>query len=88
MLLWTDYMKYRARLRGFELDELEKILRFSPERYSDEATGSKVLVGRHRSSLVLIAIEEQGKDIIPITVHRTSRQQISARVRSGRYTHA
>lgn len=29
MLLWTDYTKYRARLRAFELDEWEKILRFS-----------------------------------------------------------
>lgn len=87
MLLWTDYMKYRARLRGFELDELEKILRFSAERYSDEATGSKVVVGRHGSSLVLIAFEDRGREVIPLTVHRTTRQQISARVRSGRYTH-
>jgi hypothetical protein len=87
MILWTDYVRYRARLRGFDLEELEKVLRFSSERYDDEATGRQVVVGKHGDSMVLIPFESQGEDIMPITVHRTNRQQIAARLRSGRFTH-
>lgn len=87
MLLWTDYMKYRARLREFDLEELEKVVRFSSERYNDEATGRQVVVGKHGDSMVLIPFETLGEDIMPVTVHRTTRQQVAARVRSGRFTH-
>jgi hypothetical protein len=27
VIVWTDYMKYRAELMGFELSKLENILR-------------------------------------------------------------
>jgi len=87
MILWTDYVRYRARLRGFDLEELEEVLRFSSERYDDEATGRQVVVGKHGDSMVLIPFETHGEDIMPITVHRTNRQQIAARVRSGRFKH-
>jgi len=42
MIVWTDYFKYRAGLRGFNLAEVEKILSFSDERYFDTATGRNV----------------------------------------------
>jgi hypothetical protein len=87
MIVWTDYMRYRARLRRFDLDELERILRFSSERYNDEATGRGVAVGKLADSLVLIPFEERGKDLVPVTVHRTDRRQIESRLRSGRFTH-
>jgi hypothetical protein len=38
MIVWTDYFKYRAGLRGFDLTEVEKILSFGDERYFDTAT--------------------------------------------------
>jgi hypothetical protein len=57
MIIWTDYMRYRARLRGYSLDEVEKIVRFSAERYVDEATARHLVVGRHGGSLVLIPFE-------------------------------
>lgn len=38
-LAWTDYMKYRARLRGFDLAKIEHIVRYSGERYVDTVTG-------------------------------------------------
>ena len=28
-IIWTDYMKYRARLRGFDLAKIEHIVRYS-----------------------------------------------------------
>lgn len=87
MIIWTDYMRYRARLRGFDLDEVEEIVRFSAERYADEATGREVVVGRHGDSLVLIPIETRGEDVAPVTIHLTTRPQIVSRLRSGRYKH-
>lgn len=87
MIIWTDYVRYRARLRGFDLEEVETIVRYSAERYRDQATGRQVVVGRHDDTLVLIPFDTQGKNIIPITVHRTTRKQITARLKSGRYTH-
>jgi uncharacterized protein YuzE len=32
-VIWTDYLQYRARLRGFNLSTIEQIVRFSAERY-------------------------------------------------------
>ena len=34
-IVWTDYMEYRARLRGFDLAKVEQIVRYSGERYVD-----------------------------------------------------
>jgi len=33
IVVWTEYMKYRARLRGFDLARVEEIVRYSSERY-------------------------------------------------------
>lgn len=87
MIIWTDYLRYRAELRGFDLEEVEKVLRFSTERYLDRTTGRRIIVGRHGDSLVLVPFDVVGEDLVPVTVHRTSRQQIHARLKSGRYIH-
>jgi hypothetical protein len=34
-VIWTDYLKYRAQLRGFDRGTIDRILRFSEERYFD-----------------------------------------------------
>ena len=39
MIVWTDYMRYRAKLRGFDLEKLEQIVTHSTERYYDTETG-------------------------------------------------
>lgn len=84
-IIWTDYLKYRASTRGFDLDELEKILRNSAERYQDTETGSLIVIGRHKSQIVMIAYEPETDEITPITVHSTSRQQVQFRLRTGRF---
>jgi len=28
-IVWTDYIKYRAKLRGFDLEKIEEIVRYS-----------------------------------------------------------
>ena len=85
MLVWTDYMKHRARLRGFDLDEVERILRFSKERYSDTATGRSIAIGRHGKSLVMVPYDEDDDAMTPVTIHLITRRQINLRLKSGRF---
>lgn len=85
MVIWTDYLKYRAGLRGFDLGIIEQIMQFSEERYLDTATQSMIVVGRHGSRLVLIPYEVEGEAIIPLTIHATTRQQINFRLQTGRF---
>lgn len=86
VIIWTDYLKYRAALRGFDLVKLEEIVRHSGERYLDIETGRGVVVGRHDEQLVLIPYEVDEDKITPVTVHVTTRQQIRFPVRTGRFT--
>ena len=79
-------MKYRARLRGFDLARIEEIVRHSSERYFDVVTGRYVAVGRHNKILVMIPYEIDENFITPITIHATTRQQVSFRLRTGRYS--
>ncbi len=84
-IIWTDYLRHRANQRGFDLDELERVLRFAEERYSDTATGRHVVVGRHHGRLVMIPFETEHEVIKPVTVHATTRQQINFRVKTERF---
>ena len=86
-IIWTDYMRYRAELRGFDLAKIERIIRFSPERYLDTATGRRVVAGRHDVALVLIPYETDEQSVTPVTVHATTRQQIRFRLKMGRFRH-
>jgi hypothetical protein len=86
-IVWTDYMKYRVRLRGFDFDKIEQIVRHSAERYRDTSTQRSVAVGRHDDQLVLIPCEPRGDTVIPVTIHATTRQQINFRLRAGRFRH-
>ncbi|MBW1721867.1 MAG: hypothetical protein JRH13_09745 [Deltaproteobacteria bacterium] len=80
-------MKYRADFRGFDLVKIENILRYSAERYFDTITHRMIVVGRHDEWLVLIPYEKKGNEIIPITIHTTTRQQINFRLKAGRFKH-
>ncbi len=46
-ITWTSYMKYRTKLRGFDLSKIEDILRYSTETYFDTITQRMIVVGRH-----------------------------------------
>ena len=85
-IVWTDYLKYRAALRGFDLTRLEEILLHSTERYFDNETRRIVVVGRHDKRLVIIPCDSEGEKIIPVTIHATTRQQIRFRIRTGRFS--
>jgi hypothetical protein len=56
-IVWSNYLRYRAELRGFDLAKIEEILRFSGERYYDTVTGREIVVGKHDNRLVIIPYE-------------------------------
>ncbi len=85
MIVWTDYMRYRARLRGFDLETLEQILLYATERYYDTETGRAVAIGRHNRKLVVLPYETNENEIVPVTVHVITRQQINFRLKTGRF---
>ena len=53
-IVLTDYVKYRADVRGFDLEKIEEILRYSDERYFDVVTRRQIVVGRHADRIVMI----------------------------------
>lgn len=85
VIVWSDYLRYRSELRGFELSKIENILRHSGERYFDTATRRLIVVGKHDDRLVIIPYEKQGNEITPVTIHATTRQQINFRLKTGRF---
>jgi hypothetical protein len=85
--VFTDYLKYRAEHRGFDLIQVEHILRYSQERYFDIETHRWIVVGEQGNKLVMIPYEESETEITPITIHATSRQQIKFRLTTGRLTY-
>ena len=87
-IVWTDYLRYRAQLRDFDLVEIEKIVRFGEERYIDTATGRFIVAGRHHGMLVMIPYETDSESVTPVTIHTTTRQQINIRIQSERFRHA
>ena len=84
-ITWTSYVRYRVTQRGFDLNRIEEILRFSGERYYDVETGRAIAVGHHDEQLVLIPYEQSESTITPITIHATTRQQIRFRLKTGRF---
>lgn len=85
MVKWTDYFKYRAQMRNYNLDQLAQIVCYSTERYFDTATNRLVVVGKHKGNLVLIPYEIE-EYFTPVTVHPITRQQINFRLKTGRFT--
>jgi hypothetical protein len=73
-IVWTEYMKYRLQLRGYDLATVEHVLRYSSERYVDTVSGRVVAIGRHEKLLVMIPYESAGRTLTPVTIHATSRQ--------------
>ena len=71
---------------GFDLAIIERILRFSSERYFDTVTHRMVAVGRHGNRLVMVPYERERDTITPVTMHATTRQQVNVRLRTGRFS--
>lgn len=82
LIIWFDYLKYRTELRGFELSKIENILQYSGERYFDTVTRRLIAVGKRDDRLVIIPYEKRGNEIIPVTIHATTRQQIRFRLKT------
>lgn len=85
-IIWTDYLRHRALARGFDLAVIERILRFSSERYFDTVTHRLVAVGRHGNRLVMVPYEQKRDTVALITIHATTRQQVNVRLHTGRFS--
>jgi hypothetical protein len=86
-IIWTQYMLYRAEIRGFDIARIEEIVRYSNERYIDQATGRLVAIGKCGSDLVMVAYEMSESAMVPVTAHVVARSQIESRLKSGRFSH-
>jgi hypothetical protein len=84
---WTDYMKYRAETRSYDLQDIERIVRSSTEKYFDTETKRRVIIGQHKNELVIVPFEIEGDCIVPVTIHAITRQQIRFRLNTGRFAH-
>ena len=84
-IAWTDYLKYRADVRGFDLEKIEEILRYSNERYFDVVTHRQIAIGRHSDRIIMIPHESSENLITPVTIHVINRQQIKFRLKTGRF---
>ncbi|MBM3212089.1 hypothetical protein FJZ33_07715, partial [Candidatus Poribacteria bacterium] len=85
-IIYTDYFRFRVKLRGFDLEKIENIIRYTSERYSDTVTGRRVAVGQHDNRLVIIPYEAGIDTITPITIHVTTKHQVNFRIRTGKFT--
>ncbi len=85
-IVWTDYLRHRVLARGFDLAVLERILRFSSERYFDTVTHRLVAVGRHGNRLVMVPYEQERDTVTPVTIHAKTRQQVNVRLHTGRFS--
>lgn len=56
----------------------------SSERYFDVETGRSVIVGRHHHDLVMVPYDRENENIVPVTVHVITRQQINFRLKMER----
>ena len=79
---WSEYIKYRANLRNYDIGKIEEILRYSKERYFDTITQRMIVVGKHEKRLVIVPYEKNEDSINPITIHATTRQQINFRLKN------
>jgi len=86
-IVWTEYLEYRARTRGYDLKKIREILRYSSERYIDTVSGRFIAIGRHGKTLVMIPYEVKEDSMVPVTIHAISRQQIRFRIKTGRFKH-
>jgi len=84
-IVWTEYMQYRAKLRGFDLNRIEQVVRYSNERYVDTVTGRFIAVGLVDDILVMVPCDTEQGSVTPVTIHATTRQQISFRLTTKRF---
>ena len=67
------------------MEKIEKILRYSEERYFDVATNRLIVIGRHNDRIIMIPYERIEGKLTPITIHVITRKQINYRLKSGRF---
>jgi hypothetical protein len=88
---YSDYLRFRLRVRGIPDKMPERIYRESQERYYDNTTGRHIavlsVVYHRRRKRMMIAYDEFFDYVEIVTIHPIEKQQIQNRVFSGRWTY-
>jgi hypothetical protein len=87
-ITFTEYFEDKIKIRNIPADGVRKILQGSNERYYDTETGRLVKIGRTRIknlNLSLAIIYEENDEIIVVTAHTVSRNQINTRIKNKRW---
>jgi len=84
-IIWTEYLKYRSQQRGYDLSKIENIIHYSAEKYFDTTTNRMIAIGKHNKKLVMVPYEKKQENVIPITIHAITKQQINFRLNTGRF---
>ena len=89
LIIYTDHLRLRMKLRGIPHELPKKIYLEAKERYSDAITGHGIAVmvcklqGKTRE--MAITYDEKNKIVELITIHPIRSLQKLSRVRTGRW---
>ncbi len=84
--LTNKYFLYRLKIREYNIEKVESVLRTSSEVYFDTHTGRDIKVGKHDNDLIMIAYDvEQDGSITPVTVYKITRKQIRYYLKEERF---
>jgi hypothetical protein len=86
---YIDYFLDRLRFRKIPQAVAERVLCEATERYFDVETGrfiaiKEVQYGRRKKRL-MVAYEEQGNEVTPITVHAVTKRQVQSKIERLRW---
>ncbi len=74
------------KVREYNLEKVELVLRTSSEVYFDIHSGRDIKVGKHDNELIIVAYDlEADGSITPVTVYQTSRKQIKYYLKEERF---
>lgn len=89
LIVYTDHLRLRMKLRGIPHELPKKIYLEARERYSDEATGHGIAVmvcklhGKSRE--MAVSYDENNKIVELVTIHPIKSLQKLSRIKTGRW---
>jgi hypothetical protein len=86
---YIDYFLDRLKFRRIPKEVVEKVLQEATERYFDVETSRFIAVkevkyGR-RIRRLMVAYEEHGVEIVPVTAHTVTKRQVNSRIKRLRW---
>ncbi len=92
LIIYTDHLRLRMKLRGIPHELPKKVYLEAKERYSDVATGHGIAVmvcklhGKSRE--MAVSYDEKNKIVELVTIHPIRSLQKLSRIKTGRWRKA